>query len=395
MRGFRQILAVAICVLCGSVVFMGCSYDTFIAKVSATEEPSMAKGSILMHYQTGTVLKEKDADKKLPIASMTKLMTTLLVLEALDRGEISLEQSVTVSKNASSMGGSQIFLDANSDYVVSDLLKSIIVSSANDSSVAFAEVLAGSEPEFVARMNQRANELNLTGTQYANCTGLPCAGAYSTARDTAVLTRELITYPIYFNYSKIWTDGFKHPSGRITEMANTNKLVRFYKGCDFGKTGSTSEAGYCLSASAERGDMRLISVVIGAENSKSRFNEVSSMFDFGFANYDSKHILDVNRALDIELEVRKSKVATMNIVPAKDFSVLIKKGEDTTYKIEYDLPDKLTAPIQKGTEVGKARIIDGNRLEEEVALLASESVEELSYWDTVKQTIENWKIKDK
>jgi len=386
-------MSAGICALAAVCVLSGCNYNSMIAAVSAAEVPDTSKSHVLMDYATGTILKEKEADLKRPIASVTKLMTSLLILEAIERGELTLEQNITISSNASGMGGSQIFLDAYSEHTAGDLFKAIVVSSANDASVAFAETIAGSESDFVSRMNSRAAELGMTNTNYGNSTGLPAAGAYSTARDVATVTREVIKHPIYFKYSRIWMDEFKHPGGRITEMANTNKLIRFYKGCDFGKTGSTNEAGYCLSASAQRGDLRLIGVVIGAENSTARFGETSGLFDWGFANFECKRLLDISKPVEQTLKVSKSGVDSIKVLPASDYSILSRKGEKSDIEITYELPNSVSAPIKAGAEIGRAKLVKGGEVVKEVALIAGEDADGLTYWETVKEALGGWKIK--
>lgn len=218
---------------------------------------------LLMEASTGQVILEQNADETRPVASVTKLMTLLLVLEALDAGTVSLTDSIVCSSNAAGMGGSQALLDAGSAYPLEDLLKSTIVASANDSAVALAEHLAGTEANFVERMNRRAAELGLTQTVYQNCTGLPAEGQHTTARDVANLSRQIGRHPLYYQYSTLWMDTLEHPGGRTTDLVNTNRLVRFFEGCDGYKTGSTDEARYCISATAQKDGMRLIAVLLG------------------------------------------------------------------------------------------------------------------------------------
>ena len=205
------------------------------------------------------------------------------------------------------MGGSQVFIESGGEYSIGDLLKSTIVSSANDASVALAEKIAGSENNFVKLMNKKALELGMKNTNYVNCTGLPASNQFSSAKDTAILLKEVFKYDTYHNYSKIWMDTLKHPKGRETELVNTNKLIRYYEGCDGGKTGSTNEAGYCLATTAKRGDMRLIAVVLGAENGKLRFAETSKLLNFGFNNFENKLIVSKDEILSSELKIQNSR----------------------------------------------------------------------------------------
>lgn len=222
------------------------------APAPLAEETITSKAAILVDAATGAVLFEKNADEALPVASITKVMTLLLIFEALDAGRFSLNDTVTVSQYAAGMGGSQVLLDAGGNYLASDLIKSIIVASANDASVAMAEYLYGTEESFVAKMNERAKQLGMENTLFTNCNGLPNADEGMSARDVAVMSRELIRHETYFQYSKIWLDEITHEGGRVTMLTNTNKLIRNYDGCDGIKTGFTNAAGFCLSASAKR-----------------------------------------------------------------------------------------------------------------------------------------------
>ncbi len=221
---------------------------------------------ILAEAETGTVIFEKNADERREVASITKLMTALLVFEALEDNDIALTDQVTVSQRAAAMEGSQALLDADTDYKLEDLLRTMIMASANDSAVALAEYLAGTEENFVQRMNERAQTLGMDDTHYVNCTGYPQEGQYTTARDVMTLSCEVSRHPAYHTYASVWVDTLVHPSGRTTDLTNTNRLVRFYEGCDGFKTGSTDAAKYCVSATAEKNGMRLIAVVLGCEN---------------------------------------------------------------------------------------------------------------------------------
>lgn len=206
-------------------------------------------------------LYSQNADERYPIASMVKIMTALLTCEAIDRGEVTVDEEITVSPSSSGMGGSQMFLDSGLNYPLGDLLKGVIVVSANDACVAIAERLQGSEEGFVETMNQRAKELNMQNTHFANCTGLPAAGGYSSAKDVAIMLSELSKHDLYHTYSQVWLEDYRHPDGRTTTFTNTNKLIRFYEGCDGGKTGFTNEAGFCLAATAKKNGVRVISVI--------------------------------------------------------------------------------------------------------------------------------------
>ena len=230
-------------------------------------------------------------------------MTILLTLEEIESKNFDINDKIVVSENASGMGGSQIFLDANREYEIGQLLKSVIVSSANDSSVALAEHIAGSEQNFVNLMNEKSIELGLKNTHYANCTGLPTNDGYSSAYDQSIILKQVLSHDLYHEYSSIWLEDFIHPSGRITQMANTNKLSRFYEGCMGGKTGSTNQAKFCLAVGAERNNTKFIAVVLGAENSKDRFKLASDLLNQGFNNYESKTIFSNNDLVNKTIKI--------------------------------------------------------------------------------------------
>ena len=348
-----------------------------------------SKSAYLMDYHTGAVLYSKNEEEKLPIASMTKLMLLLLTFENLDNGNLSLEEKITVSQRAKSMGGSQVFLEENGEYLCSDLLKSIIIASANDASVAIAEKLYGSEEQCVQEMNNRANQLNMKNTLYSNCTGLPKPTQYSCAKDVAVLLKEVCNHKEYFEYSNIWMDEIIHPSGNITGLTNTNKLVRFYSGCDGGKTGFTSEAGFCLSATAKRGQMRLIGVVINADNSKTRFNDTSTMFNYGFANYAEKCVFEDGQELTETATVSGGVKEQVSLAVKGSCFVFGKKNEkiNSSYEIEVK---KLKAPLKKGQVVGKISIYINSIKTDELEIVCNEDVRKTSYSENIEKIINNW-----
>lgn len=348
-----------------------------------------SKSACLVDFASGQVLYEKDSTKHLPIASMVKMMTILLTLEEIEEGRLTEETLITTSENASSMGGSQVFIDPYVEYTTGDLLKSVIVASANDASVALAEHISGSEKAFVSKMNEKAKELNMNDTNYTNCTGLPAPEQYSCARDCAIVLKEVSEYDIYHKYSKIWMDELTHPSGRKTELVNTNRLVKYYEGCDGGKTGSTNEAGCCLSASAKRNNMRLISVIIGAPNSQTRFNECSKLFNYGFANYESKDIVN-NLSPLINLSVNKGKKEKVDIFAEEGYQIVCKKGEKPNYQVDYEIGDYISAPIKTGEKVGKAIISKDGNIVKEISLIVKEDIEKYSLKDCYDKIIQAW-----
>ena len=349
---------------------------------------NLSKASYLIDYNSGTVISKNNENERLKIASMTKIMLLLLCYENIESGALNLNETITVSKNASSMGGSQVFLEENGEYLVKDLLKSVIVSSANDASVALAERLYGSEENCVKKMNEKAESLNLKNTLFSNCTGLPKPMQYSSAKDIALIFKELVKYPNYFEYSNIWLDKIDHKNNS-TEITNTNKLVKFYEGCDGGKTGFTNEAGFCLTATAKRGNMRLIAVVIGSPTSKDRFSEVSTMLNYGFNNYVNKAVVDVNSYSNEYVKVKNGQESQVEIVPKNNFYVFSKKGEEDNILLEQNL-NKVSAPVKKGQKVGEITVYKNGVEVGKVDLVSSKDVKKLNYFGNILKILEAW-----
>ncbi len=357
------------------------------SEIALAEEnfKSVGKSAYLIDEGTGEVIFARKEDERLPIASMVKIMTALLTLEAVDSGKCSLDDDVTVSEESASMGGSQVFLNAGSTHKLKDLLRTVIVASANDSCVALAEHVEGSTTSFVSKMNARAKELGMQNTNFKNCTGLPMAESFSSAKDVAIMFRELIKHPVYFEYSKVWLEDYAHPDGRFTTISNTNKLVKFYNGCDGGKTGYTSEAKFCLCATAKRDDMRIIAVIIGADSSKVRNGAISKMFDHSFANYSNKVLLKAGENIQNDVEVVGGKKQDISLSVNSDVSKFISKGDEASVELKYELPKTLKAPIKQGEVVGKVHLVKDGIVVLTTDVVANEDVERMSLWDAIKQ----------
>lgn len=354
-----------------------------------TELGVRAKSAYLMDFSTKTPIYSKNEETHLPIASMCKIMTLILSFEAIDNGNLSLDEEITVSERAASMGGSQVFLEANAKYVVGELIKSIVVCSANDSCVAMAERIAGSEALFIEKMNEKAKELGANNTLFANCTGLPKEPQYSCAKDVALMLKELLNHEKYFEYGKVWMDKFQHPEGRYTEITNTNKLVRFYDGCDGGKTGFTNEAGFCLAATAKRKDLRMISVVIGEENSKNRFDDVRTMFDYAFANYTATPIFEAGNILEEAAKIDNGKQKQVAVYPERSIYAFTKRGEKANISVEMQI-NKAKAPVEKGDSVGQIIVYKDGVEIDRVALLTAEKVDEANFFDRLREVARAW-----
>ena len=311
---------------------------------------------LLAEANSGQLIFEMNADIQRPVASVTKVMTILLTLEAIEQGRISRDQQCTISESAAGMGGSQVLLDVGERQTVDVLLKSMIVGSANDASVALAELIYGSEELCAAQMNARAKELGMENTHFVNCTGLPAEGQHTTARDVARMTMAMLSHPLYFEYSNIWLDDIDHGDGRVTQLTNTNKLTRLYDGCDGGKTGSTKEAGYCISATAKRGDMRLIAVVLGADSGAERFDIAKEMLDYGFASYRLYPVARRGTAIRGSLPVEDGRPERISLVLDGELTLLVSKGSEQEIRLSPELPGSVRAPVQVGDLIGHVRV---------------------------------------
>ena len=350
-----------------------------------------APSAILMEAETGTVIFEKNADVRRPAASITKLMTLLLICEGLTQGNLSLEDPITVSPYAAGQTGSQALLDAHAVYPLKDLLKSTIIASGNDSAVALAEYFAGTEEAFVALMNKKAGEMGLSNTHYINCTGLPADGQYTSARDVAMISREIAAHSFYFDYSATWLDSLVHPSGRVTDLTNTNRLVRFYQDCDGFKTGSTNEAKYCLSATAERNGTRLIAVVLGVPNSQTRFDEARAMMDYGFATYQRVQVARPGDLTGVKLPVVMGAREQVDVALGKGLSMLLRSGQAGKLAFETELMESVQAPVRAGDELGLVRVLLEGRVIGELPAVAAQDVPLPGPLEGFFRVLEQWR----
>lgn len=342
-----------------------------------------AKSAILMERSTGTVLFEHDADKQMPPASITKVMTLLLVFEAMDAGKFTMETEIVASEHACSMGGSQIWLEPGEAFTVNELLKAAAISSANDACVALGEAVSGSEETFVELMNERAAELGMKNTVFKNCTGLDTEGHLSTARDIAIMSAELLRHPEIKNYSTVWMDSLR---GGKTELTNTNRLVRFYKGCTGLKTGSTDGAGYCLSASAERDGMELISVTLGSPNTDERFAAGRKLLDYGFANFALVKMTPPEEYL-APIPVAHGTAETVQPICEEPAAFLLKKGQEAGVEQSVYLPEKLEAPVKAGDVLGRVTVtLSGGEIGG-YDIVAAEDVPRMGLFEALKKLL--------
>lgn len=334
------------------------------------------QAAILIDEDSGTVLYEKNADESRPIASITKIMTLLLTFEALEAGKASLSDIVPVSEHAYHMGGSQIWLEPGEQLTLDEMLKAICISSANDAAVAVAEFIGGSEPVFVERMNARAKELGMQSTTFRNACGLDEDGHLSTARDVAIMSREmLLNHPEIENYCTVWMDTLR---GGATQLVNTNKLLKSYNGITGLKTGTTGKAGVCISASASRDDLRLIAVVLGSSSGKERFAAATSLLDYGFAMFESA-LVPIPADAPKALPVQKGEEPALELCYTAPERCLAVKGQGSALQAEVELPQTLEAPIREGSVIGSLNIKNSQGILQSCPIIAAESVDARSF----------------
>ena len=349
-----------------------------LAKADNLKLAENAKSAILIEASTGTVLYEKNADEKLVPASMTKMMSMLLILEAIENGVLKWDQVITVSENASSMGGSQILLETGEKMTVQDLFKGVAIASGNDAVVALAEASYGSVNNFVSHMNKKAKELGLENTNFKNPHGLDAADHYSSARDMSLIAQELSKHEKVFEFTSVYEDYLRQNTDRKIWLVNTNKLVRFYDGVDGLKTGFTNGAGYCITATAKKNGMRIIAVVMGEPTSKLRNKEISEMFDYSFAQYQIKDLMKNKKSFG-KYRVDSGREEYVNVVPKQAVTVLRKKGEQknaATYDVNIN---NLKAPLKKGDVVGTIKIKEGGKVIREVELTSDRNVSKINF----------------
>lgn len=356
--------------------------NTVPAMAAAPDVPeNAAKSYILMESETGEVLCEKNAHTAYPPASVTKVMTMLLVAEAVDSGQYGMDDTVTASDHASSMGGSQIWLKPGEVFSVRELLKTVAVVSANDSAVALAEFTSGSEEAFVEAMNAKAAYLGMTDTHFQNCTGLPAEGHETSAYDIALMSRELMKHAWITDYTTIWMDSIRDGQ---SELTNTNRLIRTYAGATGLKTGFTKEAKYCLSATATRDGLSLIAVVMGGETSPLRFEAAASLLNYGFATYEMVDLLENDGAFPESLPVVNGESARVGLDVTELSRILVLRSARKELRYTYELPDKLSAPLKEGQPIGMFYIYQGDKLLSSIPILTTESVAGQTYGDIIR-----------
>ena len=373
-----------------AIIFITCQNTFVFADKNTSNNINIgSKSAVLMDASSGQVLYEKNCHEKLPPASVTKVMTMLLICEALESGKIKINDEVTISENAASMGGSQIFLEPGEVQTVDTLLKGIAVASANDACVAMAEYIGGSIEEFVDMMNKKAKELKMNDTNFVNTNGLPVENHYTSAYDIGIMSRELLKHEMIEKYLTTWMDNIVVGKKKATiGLANTNKLIKHYNGATGVKTGFTGEAKFCVSASAKRGKTHLIAVILGGQTSKDRFKDATTLLDYGFANYESVKICSKNQKL-YTLKLKKADCESVGLVAKDDLGILTKKGESKDFIKKIEVDKNLKLPIKQGTALGKVKIYKGNKLIGQVDLVSSRDIDKASYLQMLKRLVED------
>ncbi len=375
-----------------SIVMVGVLLFSNTLKVNAFETTIESKAGVLMEGSTGEIIFEKNMDEKLPIASVTKVMTLLLTFEALESGKINMNDKVIISANAAGMGGSQVFLETGETQTVEALVKSIVIASGNDASVAIAEHIAGSEEIFVQMMNKRAKELGMTNTYFLDTCGLTDVGHYSTAKDVAIMSRELLKHEEVLEYTTLWSDEIVHSTRRgdeVTELWNTNKLLRSYNGITGLKTGYTRAAGFCITATATRDSLTLISVILGGESSAGRFYEASKLLDVGYTNFKTIEGEKITNPLG-SIKIQKGIIDEALVYQKNEVKILLAKDDEENIKKEIQLIENLEAPLSRGTKVGTIIYTANNKKVAEEDLIVRDDILKAGIKDNLKVILKNW-----
>lgn len=363
---------------------------TVQSSLAATQDMKLAeeaKSAILIERDTGAILYGKNQNEKLSPASMTKIMTMLLIMEAIDSGKLTMKEKIRTSEYAASMGGSQIFLEPGEEMTTDQMLQGIAIGSGNDASVAMAERIAGSEDAFVDMMNKKVKSLGLKNTHFQNATGLPVDDHYSTAYDMAMIGKELLKYSLITKYTGTYESYLRENTKKKFWLVNTNRLVKFYPGVDGLKTGFTNEAKYCLTATAKKGNMRVIAVVFGAENPKARNAQVTKMLDYAFSQYTTHPIYKKNVKLK-QVMVSKGTNKTVSGVTSEPISLLTKKGESAkSYDIKVTTEKKVAAPVEKGEQIGTLKISKNGKTIVSSPIVAEEAIDKASWWQLFKKSM--------
>ncbi|MGI6161337.1 MAG: D-alanyl-D-alanine carboxypeptidase family protein [Christensenellales bacterium] len=360
------------------------------AKAETAAVTTDAKAAILIDNATGQVLYENNANEKMPVSGVGKMMTLYIALEAMKDGRITQDTEITVSRKAAGMGGAQAFLDAEARYRADDLIKAVSMISANDAAVALAETLEVSEEGFVAVMNDKAAELGMNDTVYVNCTGIYAEGQVSTAADIAKLGAALAQNQHYGKYGKLWIENITHSGGRETELVNSNRLIRFYDACDGIMTGSDNQAGYCMAATAQKSGFRLTAVVLGSANGQARADTAQRMLDYGFNNYSSRTLIKKGDVAKRAVPISGAMQKTTDAVADDTLAAVVQKGSERQMKKEVIIDEGLTAPLAKGDKIGTARIMLDEQIIAEIDVVCQEDIEKATVMKHFSNILKVW-----
>ncbi|MPW25195.1 D-alanyl-D-alanine carboxypeptidase [Alkalibaculum sp. M08DMB] len=363
------------------IMFISCLLLFNFATVRADDLSIESLSAILIDSDSGQVLFEKNSHEMLPPASITKIMTMLITMEEINKGNIKLTDEATISELAADMGGSQLYLEYTEKRSIEDLLKGVAVESANDAAVALSEHIAGDYQLFIQMMNDRASELGMKDTKFQNANGLPAEEHYTSAHDIALMSRELLKYPEIHNYMTIWMTDITvgKNNDKVRTISNTNKLLRRDNRVDGLKTGYTDDAGYCLAATAKEGSMRLVSVILNAPSSNERFDEAMKLLNYGFSQYKKENVVDSNEAMG-EIIVNKGDIDKIQLVTKEGYGQLLPKNETKEFEQEINIPDNINAPIKKGDKIGELIVKEKGKEVKKIDLLADQDVEKITFF---------------
>lgn len=347
------------------------------------------KSSLLMEYSTGNIIYENNAHEKLPPASVTKIMTMLLAMEAVDNGQVKLSDKATISARAKSMGGSTMYLETGELRTVEELIKGVAIESANDAAVALGEYIGGSEEGFIQKMNERARELGMKDTNFVNCTGFFDPNHYTSAYDIGIMSRELLKHSKILDYTTIWMETVSEGRKEPFTLVNRNKMIKSYPGCDGLKTGYITESKYCISSTARRGDIRFISVIMGAPSWKERNEMAGKLLDYGFSKFDSIKLAKKGEVVE-EIKLPKCKPDSVKVLAKEDLDVVFEKGSKGNIEKRVQINDNLKLPLKKGDSIGFIEAVDGDKVLNKIDVVADSDIKKINFFDSIGKVFKSW-----
>lgn len=347
------------------------------------------KSSLLMEYSTGNIIYENNAHEKLPPASVTKIMTMLLAMEAVDNGQVKMSDKATISARAKSMGGSTMYLETGELRTVEELIKGVAIESANDAAVALGEYIGGSEEGFIQKMNERARELGMKDTNFVNCTGFFDPNHYTSAYDIGIMSRELLKHSKILDYTTIWMETVSEGRKEPFTLVNRNKMIKSYPGCDGLKTGYITESKYCISSTAKRGDIRFISVIMGAPSWKERNEMAGKLLDYGFSKFDSIKLAKKGEVIE-EIKLPKCKPDLVKVLAKEDLNVVFEKGSKGNIEKRVQINDNLRLPLKKGESIGFIEAVDGDKVLNKIDIVADSDINKINFFDSIGKVFKSW-----